>query len=101
MVQVHGSLLGQAARVRSLLLAGGTVVCELHGDPDLGLLDALARLRLLASRHGGRLEVQADDDGLLRLTGLSAALCGDAGGQPEAGEQRRVQEVVEVDDLPT
>ena len=74
-----------AGRVEVLLRAGRTVVCEVSGD-DLAVVDALARLHLLALRLGAGER--------LRVTGLArvAELVGLAGlgqvlGEPEAGEQ--------------
>ncbi len=106
-----------AARVRALLRCGaGRVVCRVSGPVDLGVVDALARLRLEASRSGAgwRMTGCADLAGLLRVTGLGQ-LCGAGAapgtrperselpgsepvGQAEAGEQRRIEEVVDVRD---
>lgn len=99
-MHVGGRLDDLDAHVRSLLLQGRSVVCELHGAVDLDLLDRLGRLRLLAGRLGVRLEVRAADPGLLELTGLSGVLCGQPLRQAEAREQRGVEEVVDVDELP-
>jgi hypothetical protein len=85
--------------VGSLLQGGGAtrLVCELGaaGLPDLTLLEALARLQLLARGGGAQLVVCGAS---AHLVGL-AALCGlEVLGQAEATEQRRVQEVVDVRD---
>jgi hypothetical protein len=93
------------ARVQALLLAdrGRGLVCELRGPPDLGVVDALARLQVMARRLDVRLRVRPTSDGfraLLGLTGLEHAVPErlEPGGQVEAGEQRGVQEVVDVRD---
>ncbi|MDI6099961.1 STAS domain-containing protein [Actinoplanes sp. NEAU-A12] len=51
---------------------GGIVVCEVTGTPaaDVALVEALARLRLTARRHGRRLHVAGAGPELLTLTGL-------------------------------
>ena len=100
MVQVQAPLADVVPQVCALLAARRSVVCELPTVPDLAAVDTVARLRLLAVRLGVRLVVLPDPAGVLELSGLSALLCGDPRGQPEAGEQRRVQEVVDVDELP-
>ena len=80
---------------RTLLLV------ELTGCPDLGVLDALARLQLAAARTGMRCELLATGTRtaqLLELAGLSGVV-GQPVGQPEAREERGgVEEVVQVDD---
>ena len=100
------------AQVRALLSADCTrdVVCDVQGMPDLSVVDALARLQLTARRFDRRVRVRSagpDLRGLLALTGLQLAVPGllspggsELGGQPEAGEQRGVEEVVHVHDLP-
>lgn len=59
-----------ADRLAPYLCAG--VVIEVRGSVDLGVVDVLARLALLAGRRGVRLQVRADERlaPLLRLTGL-------------------------------
>jgi ABC-type transporter Mla MlaB component len=57
----------------------GVVICDITGvaRPDLATVEALARLRLTARRHGWTLVVQGADPGLLgliNLVGLDAAL---------------------------
>jgi hypothetical protein len=97
-VQVRGPL-GPAgaqllcARARQLLLHGDLVV-DLQGPVDLGVVEALARIALLAKRLGACVSVTGDDQGLLALTGLEVLR------QAEAGEQAGVQEVVDVLDPP-
>jgi hypothetical protein len=79
------------------------VVCDLHGTADLAVLDALARLQLVARRCGMRCDVHAAGDvaALLDLTGLADALRQPVR-EPEPREQRLgVEEVVEVDEPPT
>jgi len=77
------------------------MLVELSGCPDLGVLDALARLRLAAARSGMRCELLTTGDDLselLELAGLSGVL-GQPVGEAEAREERcRVEEVVQVDD---
>ena len=106
-VHLRAPCVGGLLPVRALLAAGHAVVCQLHGAPVLGDLDALARLQLLARRSGTRLDVRGAD-GLLGLTGLSGPLGRPAGPlrrqgrrQAEPGEQGRVEEVVDVHELPT
>jgi hypothetical protein len=68
----HGSVVG------SCLLGG----C---GDPDLGAVETIARLALVAKRRGGCVvlsEVRADLGRLLDLSGLPV----DVEGQPERGK---------------
>lgn len=77
----------------------GRVVCE----PDLALVDALARLQLAARRGGCRIRLDercAELDALLALVGLADALGLEVGGQSEEPEQLRAQEVVEPGDAP-
>lgn len=94
-----------------LLEEGYDVDCSLAaGAVDLAVVDALAQLRLAARLHGRRLRLREGDvarvRGLLALTGLEEVLRersgvvehGQVGGQPEACEQRRVEEVVDVGD---
>jgi hypothetical protein len=80
--------------VEALFRRGLSVVCELEAS-DLGVVDALARMHLLARRTGGALEVRGLVPlELLGLTGLSE-VCG----QPEPREQVvDVEEVVDVGD---
>jgi hypothetical protein len=70
-VPAHGAerALAEAGR----LLAGGrsvVVALELLRPPDVGTLDALARLALAARRGGATLEVQAPDVELRQLAAL-------------------------------
>ena len=79
-------------------------------SPDLALVDALARLQLIARRLGCSIRLQqasADLLGLLDLIGLAGAVTDETvapdlrlqmGGQPECGEDVRVEEVVVADD---
>lgn len=88
--------------------AGGVVVCEVSGVtcPDLVTVEALARLRMTARRHGWRLAVGGAGPalrGLLDLLGLADVLpvadrrsSGEVGRQPEEREEAGgVQEVVD------
>jgi hypothetical protein len=55
------------------------------GDPDLGAVDTIARLALVAKRRGGTVilsEVRADLGRLLDLSGLAV----EVQGQPERGK---------------
>ena len=76
------------------LLREGAVVCDLQGTTDLGVVEALARLRLMAHRLHAHLSVTGDDQGLLALTGLEVLR------QSEPGEQLGVEEVVHMPDPP-
>jgi hypothetical protein len=88
---------------------GGVVTCDVSGlaDADVVTVEALARLRLTARRHGWALRVHGAEPGLLRLIGflgLADAL-GEPLGEPlreaEQREQvRRVEEVVDARDPP-
>ena len=80
-----------------------TIVVGMEGAaaPDLGMIDALARLQLAARRTGWtiRLRVACPEvRELIELAGLADVLALDALGQPEDGEQLGVQEVVEPGD---
>lgn len=91
-------------------LGAADVTLELGppGRVDLALLEALARLVLVARRSGGRLVLHpgdgaADVAGLAELTGLSVCLglgLGQPDRQAEPGEQLRAEEVVHVRDPP-
>ena len=76
-----------------------SVVITVSGSPDLGTIDLLARLRLTASRTGGKVRVIAEDprlDELLELAGLRSVV--ECERQPEPGEEVDVEEVVNVGD---
>ena len=80
-----------------------TIVVRLEGSaaPDLGMIDALARLQLAARRTGWtiRLRVACPEVcELIELAGLADVLALEALGQPEDGEQLGVEEVVEPGD---
>lgn len=71
--------------------------------PDLSLIDALARLQLVARRRGSRVCVRhasAEMYGLLRLCGLTDALCVEPRREPEEGEVLGPDEVVHPGDPP-
>jgi ABC-type transporter Mla MlaB component len=110
---------GLAGRLRGR--PAGVVVCDVAGvaRPDVATVEALARLRLTARRHGWRLVVGGAGPDLLALVallGLTAALPGEPaaapgeepaaalpqpGGQAEEREQPGgVEEVVERGDPP-
>jgi hypothetical protein len=71
------------------------VACGGVSRPDLGTIDALARLKLATLRYGQELRLRdctAELLELLDLVGLRAELLGSAvevGGQPEEREQMR------------
>ena len=70
--------------------------------PDLGCVNRLARLQLAVRRCGWTLVVRDPHPtlpGLLALCGLGDVIVVEALGQPELGEQLRVDEVVEPGDL--
>ncbi|MEV0900059.1 STAS domain-containing protein [Actinoplanes sp. NPDC049802] len=84
---------------------GDVVVCEVTGpgEPDVVLVEALARLRLTAHRHGRRLRLTGAGPALLSLLALLGLddLLLQVGGQAEQREQpRRVEEVVDAGDPP-
>lgn len=73
--------------------------------PELGLVDALARLGLMTRRLGGTLQIRNAGEDLRRLVelvGLSEALglIAELPGQAECGEELGVEEVVEPRDPP-
>jgi hypothetical protein len=85
------------------------VVGELAGPcAELAVVDALARLQLLARRLGCSIRVRHPSEelrDLLALVGLADVIAGcgsalQAGGEAERGEQLRVEEVVEPGDPP-
>jgi len=78
------------------------VVGHMAGRPDLGCVNALARLQLAARRCGWRLVVRDPHPnlgGLLQLCGLAGAVALEPRGQAELLEQLRVDEVVQPGDL--
>ena len=84
---------------------GGVVVCDVAAvrRPDVVTVDALARLRLTARRHGWSLTVRGVAPDLLRLLHLIglADVLPQAGRQPEEREQAGgVEEVVDGGDPP-
>lgn len=95
-----------------VLVVGGRVELELGAFAglrcDLAVIDALARLQLLAGRAGRSIRVvapSAEMQGLLDLAGLAAVVATgplprQAGRQAEGGEQLRVEEVVDRRDPP-
>ncbi|HET6950739.1 MAG TPA: STAS domain-containing protein [Acidimicrobiales bacterium] len=105
------TMAGFCARAREALAVDGVeeVVCDVSAvaDADLGMVDSLARLQLLAIRRGRRVSLRrASDDlrALLDLLGLRDVVpsCAPGGpgasvlevvGQAEEGEQPGVEEV--------
>ncbi|GAA4937709.1 STAS domain-containing protein [Actinoplanes utahensis] len=82
---------------------GHLVLCDVAGlaDPDVAAVEALARLRLTARRHGRRLVVTGAGPRLLLLIGLLGLteVLPQVGGQSEQGEQAGgVEEVVDPRD---
>ncbi len=79
-------------------------LCRLDARrPDLALVDALARLQLIARRRGWRLRARGVPDELLvllELAGLADVLAVEARREPELGEQLGVEEVVQPADPP-
>jgi hypothetical protein len=80
-----------------------TIVVRMEGGaaPDLGMVDALARLQLAARRTGWtiRLRVACPEvRELVELAGLADVLALEALGQAEDREQLGVEEVVEPRD---
>ncbi|MFR9775362.1 STAS domain-containing protein [Micromonospora sp. MS34] len=69
----------------------GIVDCDVAGvaSPDVVTVEALARLRLTARRHGWQLVVRGSGPGLLRLVGLLGltGVLPESGGQPENREE--------------
>lgn len=80
------------------------VVVVVRGPVDLGLVELVARLVLAARQRGSRVCVVGPGAGrlveLIELVGLGGLTASEPRGQPEAGEQGGVQEVVHVRDLP-
>lgn len=85
------------------------IVCDVAAlaDPDLGTVDALARLQLTAQRCGRRVRLQhacVELRGLLDLTGLSEVVAGlslEPRGEPEEREPAlRVEEERDPGDPP-
>jgi hypothetical protein len=87
-----------------VLVEDGTelVVGHMADRPDLGCVDALARLQLAARRCGWALVVRDPHPnlgGLLALCGLDGVVALEPLRQPERSEQLRVDEVVQPGDL--
>jgi hypothetical protein len=72
--------------------------------PDLGTIDALARLELAARRRGRSVRLDGTNEDLRQLVGfagLGRVLRVEPGGEPEEREERlRVEEERELDDPP-
>jgi hypothetical protein len=68
------------------------IICDVSAlAPDAGSIDALARLGLLAKRHGMELrlrEVSSELQALVGLCGLGEVLCVEVVRQPEEREER-------------
>jgi hypothetical protein len=72
-------------------------------SPDLGLVDALARLQLMARRRGFSITVRPCDElrALIELVGLVDVLALEPRRQPEGGIEVGVQEMVQPRDQST
>jgi hypothetical protein len=80
-----------------------TIVVRLEGGgaPDLGMIDALARMQLAARRVGWKLQVRTacpELCELIELAGLDEVLALEPLGQAEHREELGVEEVVEPAD---
>ncbi|WP_238006816.1 STAS domain-containing protein [Dactylosporangium sp. AC04546] len=96
---IGGLCAGLAERLRGL--PAGTVVCDVAGvaRPDVVTVEALARLRLTARRHGWRLVVAGAGPALVEVAGLLGLV--EVVGEAEQREQPgRVEEVVDTGDPP-
>ena len=70
--------------------------------PNLAVVDSLARLQLAARRRGYSIRLRHASRALcdlITLVGLADVLPVEVGGEPEVGEQLRVEEVVQPRDL--
>jgi hypothetical protein len=83
-------------RVRSLLERDRSIVCDVTAlaEPDLGTVDALARLQLTVKRLGGSIELRGATsrlEELLALAGLEGVLplCPDLGVEPVGQSEQR------------
>ena len=77
------------------------VVGHMADRPDLACVNALARLQLATRRCGWSLVVRDPHPnlgGLLQLVGLAGVICLEPLGQPELGEELRVDEVMQPRD---
>ena len=83
-------------------MTSGSRGCLYSKMQTLGLVDVLARLQLVARRHGFELRVVESGEEVrcvIELAGLSAVLALEPKRQPEQREQRlRVQEEGQLDD---
>jgi hypothetical protein len=72
-------------------------------SPDLDLVDALARLQLMARRRGCSIQLRPSDElrELLLLVGLSEVLCVEPRRETEVRIEVGVEEVVQPGDPPT
>jgi hypothetical protein len=96
------------AAIRQRLATGTSrvVVCHVLGPVDLSVVGVVARMQLMSRRLRTPLQVRTWSphlSELLALTGLDEVVpvCSETGRQPEPREQPRVEEVVDVDDLPS
>jgi hypothetical protein len=68
-----------------------------QNQPDLAVVDTMARLQLAARRLGGSIQVREPRPELVALLEL-VGLCREFLGEPERGEQVDIQEGVEPGD---
>jgi len=113
----RADIAGLCASLDNRLEVGAVVVvvCDVGAlsRPDVVALDALARLELVARRRGARLALHHASAELLELVALAGlgravracvpavhgcCLVDELGGEPEGGEQRRVEEVRDATD---
>jgi hypothetical protein len=81
----------------------GGFVLEGPGPPDLGVVETVARLVLMAGRRGGAVvlaEVSPRLGELLALAGLSVEVEGEAEGGEKPLRVQRMQEEAHLGDLP-
>jgi hypothetical protein len=102
----EASALCAAIRQRLATGASRTVVCHVLGPVDLSVVGVVARMQLMSRRLRTPLQIRTWSPALselLALTGLDEVVPVrlEPGGQPEPREQPRIEEVVDVDDLPS
>jgi hypothetical protein len=85
------------ARVAAMLSEGVPVRAHVQAA-DLAVVGTLAQMRLWARRLDALLEITGSCAELVELVGLTAEL--QVRGEPEALEERGVEEVVDMDDAP-
>jgi hypothetical protein len=97
---------GDKATTIVVIIGGDSEIvvrCPNAGRADLSLIDALARLQLVAQRMGWSLRVRgpsAQLRALIDFVGLAGVLALEPGGEAEVGEELGVEEVVDPRDPP-